>query len=82
MPQITAEHIYQKAVSTLAEHLGPIDLLFLQECMQDDPHEGNDGFFEELTRVVTEMHINYLGNTTSVGDNLLWSIIKEVKDDL
>lgn len=53
MSQITAEHIYQKAVSVLAERLEPIDLLFLQECIDGDPQ---DGFFEELTRVVAEMY--------------------------
>lgn len=62
MPQVTAEHIYQKAVSVLAEHLEPIDLLFLQECINLDEESG---FHRELTRVAAQMYPEFsaLGKT-------------------
>lgn len=52
MAQVTAEHMYQKAVSVLAEHLEPSDLLFLYECIYEDPEHG---FFIELTGVLARM---------------------------
>lgn len=52
MPQVTPQHIYQKAVSVLAQHLEPVDLLFLHECMDEDE---DFGLLDEVSRVVREM---------------------------